>query len=57
MEDFKGKGRKMRMSYYEGPPDILEDSAGLSDWAGKAFEAALAGAKAKNRAKKKKKKR
>ncbi len=51
---YQGKGRKMQMSYYEVPPDILEDSAGLSEWAGKAFEAALAGAKAKNRAKKKK---
>ncbi len=48
---YEGKGRKMQMSYYEIPPDILEDPADLSEWARKAFEAALAGAKAKNRAK------
>ncbi len=48
---YEGKGRKMQISYYEIPPDILEDPAYLSEWARKAFEAALAGAKAKNRAK------
>lgn len=51
---YEGKGRKMQMSYYEVPPDVLEDQTEISEWAGKAFEAALAGAKAKNRAKKKK---
>lgn len=50
---YEGKGKKMQMSYYEIPPDVLEDPADLSAWARKAFEAALAGAKSKNRAKKK----
>jgi len=36
-------------SYYEAPADILEDPADLADWARKAFDAALAGAKAKRR--------
>lgn len=49
---YEGKGRKMQMSYYEVPPDALEDPAELSTWAGKAFEAALVAAKAKNRKKK-----
>lgn len=48
---YEGKGKKMQMSYYEVPPDVLEDPAEMSAWAGKAFEAALAGAKAKNKSK------
>ena len=50
---YEGKGKKMQMSYFEVPPDVLEDPADLADWARKAFEAALAGAKAKGKTKKK----
>ncbi len=45
---YEAKGGKTQMSYYEIPPDVLEDPADLSEWARKAFEAALAAAKAKN---------
>ena len=48
---YEAKGRKGQMSYYEVPPDVLEDPAELSEWAAKAFEAALAGAKAKKKTK------
>ncbi|MHA1538423.1 MAG: TfoX/Sxy family protein [Alphaproteobacteria bacterium] len=50
---YEGKGKKMQMSYYEVPPDVLEDPADLAGWARKAFAAALAGARAKSKAKKK----
>ena len=48
---YEGKGKKMQMSYYEVPPDVLEDPADLSVWARKAFEAAGAGAKNKKKIK------
>lgn len=50
---YEGKGKKMQMSYFEVPPDVLEDPADLAGWARKAFEAALARAKAKKKTKKK----
>jgi DNA transformation protein len=34
-------------SYYEAPPDVLEDAEELVAWARRAYEAALAAAKAK----------
>jgi DNA transformation protein len=42
----KGKTAALK-SYYEAPPELSEDADGLSDWARRAFDAALAGAKAK----------
>ena len=44
----KGRSKPVAMSYHEVPADILEDPDALSDWAGKAFEVALAGKKSKS---------
>lgn len=44
---YDGKGKPMQMSYFEAPADVLEDPDDLAAWATKAYEAALAGQKAK----------
>ena len=50
---YDGKGKPMQMSYFEAPPDVLEDPDELATWATKAHEAALAGQKSKKRGQKK----
>jgi DNA transformation protein and related proteins len=40
-------GRRFTMSYWSLPSEALDDSDALTLWAGRAFEAALRGAKAK----------
>lgn len=42
---YTGKGKPVRMSYYECPPDALEDPEDLRSWA----EAAIAAARAARR--------
>jgi DNA transformation protein len=42
----KGKAAALK-SYYEAPPDLLEDADAFTAWARRAFDAALAGAKSK----------
>ena len=38
---YEGKSKPVAMSYHEVPPDVLEDSDSLSEWAVKAFDVAL----------------
>jgi len=44
-------GRRGVMSYYEAPPDVVEDPDALAGWAAKAADAALAADRAKARKK------
>ena len=37
----EAKGKRTEMSYYQAPPDAMEDPDALSDWLLSAFEAAL----------------
>jgi DNA transformation protein len=37
---YEMKGRVMTMSYYEVPPDVLENATELVAWAGRAFQVA-----------------
>ena len=39
---FEMKGRVMTMSYYEVPPDVLENAAELVSWANRAIQIAAA---------------
>ncbi len=39
---FERRGRTMRTSYYECPPELLEDADAFAPWVRKAFDAALA---------------
>lgn len=43
----KNQPRRAAMPYYVCPPDVMEDPADFSAWAGRAWEAALTAAKAK----------
>ncbi|HEX4112387.1 MAG TPA: TfoX/Sxy family protein [Stellaceae bacterium] len=46
-------GKIIEMAYYEVPPEILDDTEGLGQWAAKAQAAALGAKAAKTRPKKK----
>ena len=46
---YEAKGKKIVMSYWQVPEEILEDSESLGVWAEKAFKAALAGGIAKKK--------
>ncbi len=37
---YQGKNRRIEMSYYELPVAVLDDPATVSDWAGRALDAA-----------------
>ncbi len=43
---YEARGRKIAMSYWFVPEDVIEDSGNLRDWATKAHAAALHGRKA-----------
>lgn len=43
------KGKMYAMSYYQAPPETMEDSAVLCEWALKSYEAALRAASVKKR--------
>lgn len=45
-------GRRGIMSYYEAPPDVVEDPDELAGWAAKAADAAMAADKAKRKRRK-----
>ena len=38
---YEAKGKRTEMSYYQAPPDAMEEQDALSDWFHSAFEAAL----------------
>lgn len=38
---YEGKGKPVRMSYWECPADVMEDPEAFGDWARKAYDAAL----------------
>lgn len=38
---YEAKGKRTVMSYYQAPPDALEDAAALADWFRSAYDAAL----------------
>ncbi len=42
---YETKGRTMTMSYYEVPPDVLENAAELVMWANRAIQIAAAGSR------------
>ena len=44
---YTAKGREVALSYYQAPPDALDDPAQMLDWARSACDAARRGAKAK----------
>jgi DNA transformation protein len=44
---YEAKGRTLTMSYYEVPPDVLENAAELVEWAQQAVQAAAAAAGSK----------
>jgi DNA transformation protein len=48
---YESRGRTMTMSYYEVPPDVLENAVELVEWARTAIQVAAA-AKAREKAKK-----
>lgn len=46
---YERRGKRAALkSYYEAPPDVLEDPNDFADWARRAFDAAVASAKAKS---------
>lgn len=45
--EYVKNGKKMKMSYYQAPEEILDDPEIARDWAVRAFEAALRGRKPK----------
>lgn len=42
---YTGKGKPVRMSYFQAPPDAMEDAADMLPWARGALDAALRGKK------------
>ncbi len=50
---YRGKGKAIAMSYYETPPDALEDSEALMPWA----ESAIAASRRANKSKRRKPRR
>lgn len=42
---YTGKGKPVRMSYFEAPPDAMEDTTEMLPWARGALDAALRGKK------------
>jgi DNA transformation protein len=53
---YEGKGKAIRMSYFECPPELLEDPQEFQLWARNAFDAALRADKKKPKKKTPKKK-
>lgn len=45
---YTSRGRTMTMSYYEVPPDVLENAAELADWARRAIQVAAVAGKGKS---------
>ncbi len=43
---YEARGRKIALSYWVVPEDVIEDAEALQRWAAKAFDAALKGRKA-----------
>ena len=50
---YQRKGKGLSMSYYQAPPEAMDNSEVLCGWAQKAFDAALRAAKKKPRKKRK----
>ena len=48
--EYSKQGRRVSVSYYQPPGDVLEDSGLLAQWARPAFEAALRGKRASRKA-------
>ena len=48
--EYSKQGRRVSISYYQPPGDVLEDSGMLAQWARPAFEAALRGKRASRKA-------
>ncbi len=44
---YNKKGKEFKMSYYQAPEEVLEDSEEMSSWANKAYGAALKAASKK----------
>ena len=44
---YRSKGRDIKMSYYEVPPEAMDDSDDLCKWAKKAYQAAIRSARKK----------
>jgi DNA transformation protein len=38
---YEGKNKPVEMSYYESPPELFDDGEEMTDWAKRAFAAAL----------------
>ena len=49
---YEGKNEPVTMSYFQAPPDAMEDGDLLSDWARRAYDAALRAKAGKKPAKK-----
>jgi len=48
---YEGKGKPVRMSYWECPADVMEDPDAFADWARDAYDAALRGNRKKGKKK------
>ncbi len=46
---YRAKSRTTALSYYQAPPEVMEDPQALAAWADKAYQAALRAAAAKRR--------
>lgn len=46
---YKRKDKTLSMSYFQAPPDVMENSDDLCEWGKRAYDAALRGGKGKKK--------